>query len=241
MPFNLLLLPLLGGFVFITKWNRTRWHAIRADKERLLLYASLAGLLHLSLAFLISSIPPFIPCVSGLPCLPLAWKKHVPFEYSGISCLAFLLGAGSWPLLNLYWKQEAESDRIIRDEGGPLEQLLDSALQQEKRVMITLKGGKVYIGRIGKSFRPEQRDQSILILPVKSGYREKDKQRLVITTPYETAYENIKADNPDTYLDIIRDFGVVIPIGEITSLSIYNEEVHLKYFPHEKTDVIILP
>lgn len=239
MPFNLLLLPLLGGFVFITRWNRTRWHALRAEKERLLFYASLAGLFFLSLAFFISALPPLIPCVQGRPCLTTWWAKNIPFPYSGISTLAFLLGAGSWPFLNFIWKEEAESDRIIRDEGGPFEQLLDSAMRQEKRVMITLKGGKVYVGRIGTSYTPGQRDQTILLLPTKSGYREKDKQRVEITTDYADAYEKIKQDHPLTYTEIIEDFGVVLPVSEITSITLYNEEVHRKYFAHREDSKVI--
>lgn len=239
MPYNLLLLPLLGGFVFITRWNRTRWHALRAEKERLLFYAALAGLFHLGLAFLIASLPPLIRCRPSLPCLPQLWNEHVPFEYSGIACLAFALGAGSWPILNLFWKTKNESDRIIKDEGGPFEQLLDNAMKYEKRVILTLKGGKVYVGRIGQSYRPGQRDQTILLLPLKSGYREKDKHRVELTTDYEAAYEGIKNDYPETYADVIRDFGIVIPIVEITSISIYSDMVHRRYFSHAEQEKII--
>jgi len=64
MPYNILLLPLLGGFLFINFWDRTRWHARRAEKDRLLIFAALAGLLCLNLSYLIRSIPPFVPCVT---------------------------------------------------------------------------------------------------------------------------------------------------------------------------------
>lgn len=107
--------------------------------------------------------------------------------------------------------------------------------------MITLKSGKVYVGRIGSSFTPGQRDQTILVLQIKSGYREKDKQRLEITTNYEEAYEQIKRDHPDTYTEIIKDFGVVIPISEIASTTLYNDAVHIKYFPHLELDKVIRP
>ena len=43
MPFNVLLLPLLGGYVFITYWNYTRFSARRYAGERLLINAALAG------------------------------------------------------------------------------------------------------------------------------------------------------------------------------------------------------
>lgn len=54
MPFNLLLLPLIGGFVFLAHWRFTLYFAKRLDKERLLLYSSLAGALLLGVSFGIS-------------------------------------------------------------------------------------------------------------------------------------------------------------------------------------------
>lgn len=43
MPFNLLLLPLLGGFIFFSKWNRSRYYGLRSDGYRLILYSAITG------------------------------------------------------------------------------------------------------------------------------------------------------------------------------------------------------
>ena len=96
--------------------------------------------------------------------------------------------------------------------GGQLEKLLYRSLIENKRVMITLKNGKVYIGRVTISLTPQE-DKDFILLPIKSGYREGDKQRLVITTHYDEAYGEIEEHEPN-YLDVISDFGVVIPIPE---------------------------
>ena len=200
MPFNLLLLPLLGGFIFIRLWNRTRWYAVRAEKERLVIYASLSGLVFLCIAFLISTIPPFIPCVSESFCLPIWWNRHVRIEYSGVSFLAFLLGATCWwPLNNLwpfkrFWNKEREAERILVEEGSPFEQLLDKAMRRSRSVMITLKSGKVYVGFVASSVIPGSDQKNIQILPTISGYREKDKHRVNFTTYYARAYAEINGD-----------------------------------------------
>lgn len=241
MPYNILLLPLLGGFIFITRWNRSRWHALRADKERLLFYAGLAGLFWLSIAFVVSSIPPFIPCVSWLPCAPLWWARHIPFPYCGTSVFAFVLGATMWWPLNRGWNREeadaykkSEADRIIKTEGGPFEQLMDRAMQQQRHVLITLKNGKVYVGRIGSAYTPGQRDQTIHLLPTISGYRGGIKQRVEFTTYYDDAYESIKKDHPEDYADIIKDFIIVMPTDQILTISLYRYDVHEKYFQHKE-------
>lgn len=54
MPFNVLLLPLLGGYIFITYWHRTRFSARRYTGERLLFHAALAGVIFLILSFWIT-------------------------------------------------------------------------------------------------------------------------------------------------------------------------------------------
>jgi hypothetical protein len=241
MPYNILLLPLLGGFLFVSFWDRTRWHAFRAEKDRLLLYAALAGLVFLGVAFVLRSIPPFIPCWSLCP--PTWWDAHVGFPHSGVATFAFLLGAlGWWPanrLADLIYKSDGgsrrhEFARVVRDHGGPLEQMLLRAMDEDIAIMITLKSGKVYIGGLAASFTPEK-DKTISLLPTKSGYRESELHRLVLTTHYDEVYEKIALDykdNEDAATQMIGAFGVVIPLAEILSATLYLPEVHAKYFPH---------
>jgi hypothetical protein len=242
MPYNVLLLPLLGGFLFVSFWDRTRWHAHRAEKDRLLIFAALAGLLFLGLAYLIRSIPPFLPCVQFLPCPPLWWDKNIGFPQSGVATFAFILGAlGWWPLnclADLYYQDWADEGkrgserrefvRVVDHYGGPLEQLLLRSMQEEA-VMITLKGGNVYIGDVGAGFVPGQHT-AFLLLPSRSGFRD-DEQRLGLTTNYDDAYSKIKASEKDS-TKIIGSFGIVIPVDEVTAASLYLPEIHKKYFPH---------
>lgn len=248
MPYNVLILPLLGGFLFVTFWDRTRWHAHRAEKERLLIYAALAGLVSLALAFLIRSIPPFIPCVNWLPCAPTWWSRNIGFPYSGVATFAFCLGALGWLPVNLvadwYYSDWADDEqrgskrrefvRVVNSYGGPLEQLLLRSMQEEKSIMLTLKGGKVYIGDLGGGFVPGEHT-AIHLLPSKSGYRDKY-QRLMITTDYDDATIKIKDQEEETdATNIIGSFVIAIPVDEVIAASLYMPEIHAKYFPHTPT------
>lgn len=301
MPFNILILPLLGGFIFIHWCNRTKFKAIRLDKERLLFYAAFAGIWLLFLAFILEAlIPPFIPCVTWLPCIPA-----LPFDYIGVSVIALLLGLVLPPLLNLKWKVDAESSRYINEEGDPFEQLINKALDSTKPVMLTLKGGKVYVGLVVSSFEPARELRTIRIAPIKSGYREDTKHRVKFTTDYSVALEQITADvirisrekteteeqlrqlrqafkaqeleqksldeggeknakalkkindamamstTQQAHLErviesqaeaieslkaSVEDFGIVVPIAEVTSVTIYSAQVHADYFPHTEPE-----
>src|SRR5256885_16325451 len=101
MPFNLLLLPLLGGFIFFSHWNRTAFFAKRQDKERLLLYASLTGVLFLGLSFATSILIPHITWLSNVQHW---WAYNTPpIQFSGISSFALILGTVAPVILNRLW------------------------------------------------------------------------------------------------------------------------------------------
>jgi hypothetical protein len=239
MPYNVLLLPLLGGFIFITFWDRTRWHAFRAEKERLLLYAALAGFACLAAAILIRSLFRYFITEPVCPW----WNRNVGFPHSGVATLALLLGTFGWYPLNRvadwWFKEWAEGDesgskrrefvRVVDNYGGPLEQLLLRSMEQRQAVMLTLKGGKVYIGKVLVGFTPE-RDKTIYLLPQRSGYRD-DKQRLELTTPYDKIYLQIE-EHEENATDVIGTFGIVVKVEEVIAASLYLPEIHSKYFSH---------
>jgi hypothetical protein len=53
MPFNVLLLPLPGGYILLTNCNRTRFNTRRYSGERLVFHAAAAGVLLLATSFLL--------------------------------------------------------------------------------------------------------------------------------------------------------------------------------------------
>ncbi len=97
--------------------------------------------------------------------------------------------------------------------------------------MITLGSGKVNIGRVVTSLTPED-DRSFELLPIKSGYREHDKHRLEITTHYDEAYQKIFEVEADPF-EVVADFGVVIPVKEVVSATLFRGDIYQKYFPHQ--------
>src|ERR1041384_6262475 len=56
MPFNLLILPLLGGYIFVTMCWRTRFETLRADGQRLIIKAAFSGVLLLLIASMLRAI-----------------------------------------------------------------------------------------------------------------------------------------------------------------------------------------
>src|SRR5215213_7184076 len=160
MPFNVLLLPLLGGYVFITYWNYTRFSARRYSGERLLIHAALAGVFLLVLSYTIVLIVS-----AEWPSLATTWYGWVPFKHSGTSLGALLLGATLWWPLNFGFRKETELRRTIADWNDYLEELLTDALEDTRQVSVTLSNGKVYVGFVVRTFDPAYDRKYIVILP----------------------------------------------------------------------------
>ncbi len=117
MPYNLLLLPLLGGYLFLRWWNPTRYHALRAEKERLVILAAIPGLASLTIAFaIVKGLGAALPCTDwpNVPCFPAWWKANIPFDYLGTSLLAFGLGASVWKPWNYFFCEQ----KVVIDKGN---------------------------------------------------------------------------------------------------------------------------
>jgi len=69
MPFNLLLLPLLGGYIFARKYYRSRYSALRSENYRLLFLAAQYGLVFSVVAAVLRSfwilLTHFVPAFWG--------------------------------------------------------------------------------------------------------------------------------------------------------------------------------
>jgi hypothetical protein len=76
-----------------------------------------------------------------------------------------------------------------------------------KPVFLTLKSGKVYVGVLtAATHDPNESNRFISLVPILSGYRNKDDQRVVYTTFYEPSEG--------------QDF--LVPVSEISSLAMFD-------------------
>jgi hypothetical protein len=192
MPFNLLLIPLLGGYIFVRFWNYTKILMLRADKDRILIRASLAGLISLVPAFLISSfIPQLWPC-AGSKCLYTWWATYVPFDWSGTAAIAFLISSTSWRIFNIWCSEEDAIDRAIAEDADPLETALKYSKDSGVSLAITLKDQKVYIGVVTHQFNPATPTNNIAIMPLQSGYREPESKRLRLKINYAVIIQKMR-------------------------------------------------
>jgi hypothetical protein len=162
------------------------------------------------------------------------WDHIVHVKGSGIPVVACLLGLIMWWPLNLLYPYQAANSRLHETNGTTaLDRLLYQASLAQHLLSISMKDGKVYIGYIQElPPNPEDRNSYFEILPVHSGYRDKDSREMKLTTFYESAYERLVQSNadPEKWLVFLK----VLKIEDIVSAGRFDPEAYVQ-FQGEKT------
>lgn len=232
-----LLLPLIGGNLFVRGYTALRYKAAREDGHRLyfrvayhgvvlfLVALALVVLLHLALA----GWPWFVSvrdaAVGGIAPLLKEPKNAGAQAAFLLACvLSVFLGRFSPWLLNLAFKsrhEEALWEAAAEDE---LEQFLLEALALFKTIAVTLTSGKVYVGYVLTTPEPRTDRRVITLLPLMSGYRQDEGGKVVFTTFYDQFYR----EDADPGMDS-EDFKLLLPIDKMSSLSFFDVAVYAAF------------
>jgi hypothetical protein len=173
----------------------------------------------------------------NFPLIRLAWFQLIHVSGSGLPMLAFTLGVVSWWPLNLLYPYQAANTRLHEANGTTaLDRLLYQASLAQHLLSISMKDGKVYIGYIQElPPNPEDRNSYFEILPVHSGYRDKDTREMNLTTFYESVYEKLVESGADAEEWLV--FLKVLKIDDILSAGRFDPEVYVNFRDDEQPDV----
>lgn len=220
MPYNLLLLPLLGGYLFIHFTYRFRFRAYGLDNYRLLFESAGFGIAALALSHLLTRLALAAGFLEG----PIRlWKRLAPFPFSGSAFGALLLGLLAPSVVNRIWNKDVSSLSAIGRYGNDLERLLHEAWTRKITVLITLSSRKVYVAwvTLSPSLKPSM--PFVTILPTMSGYRDKDTLAVTYTTHYTEVYRKIEEVAGEVQGLTAKDFQMVVPTSSIVSASPFSK------------------
>ncbi len=228
MPFNVLLLPLLGGYILISVFHLTRYRMRRQSGRKVIFESAIAGTVLLGISVLI------VQGISeSIPSARRAWKAFAPFAYSGARSLSLLLGCVLPLIGNLIWTREDAIRQGVIRENDHFEALIVRAIDNSEYVLLTTESRKVYVGFIicGSQFAHER--EYVRIWPILSGYRSSESHEVHYTTFYAPIYERLYL-RPNAASVDPRDFEIVLPASTVTTMSIFDEEVHAMFDTESK-------
>ena len=215
------LIPTLGGYWFLTHLNLTRYATLRESGYHVFFRAAIAGGFLAVLARLVVLLLNY-----SFPQVGEIWEPYAPFPYSGTAILSVLLGVVLPIVGNRCYSREKAARRMARKSGNLVELLISESIRQQKLVEISLRSGKSYIGLARESGITSQGESDIALIPVASGYRDKDTQELKITTDYARVIQESLKESPETSNLVYTDFQVVIPMSEVISARIFDFRVY---------------
>ncbi|MDN3673848.1 hypothetical protein QWY99_12385 [Flavobacterium branchiarum] len=98
--------------------------------------------------------------------------------------------------------------------------------------MITTKSNKVYIGYVNKISEPLS-ESYIRIIPNYSGYRDKEKLTIDITTKYTDVIKDYLKRNKKKEID--EKLGIILPASEILIVSKFDADIFGRFNSNEET------
>jgi hypothetical protein len=225
MPWGVMILPLLGGYLFLNWCRVSRYFIRKDDRERLIFGSAFVGLFFLLIARVL-----VVWLADTWPVL-YDWKTLLAdIPYLGAASLALVIGVLlPWPINQLI-SRDREIRAIIRLSDDPLERLFHVAELEGRQVLVTLKNNKVYTGPALSCPMALSRPRAhVEIAPYISGYRDPDTHNLVLDTFYTEAIKSLQNETEaPSWLDE-RDFRKVIPVENIMTLGFFDPRAYLKF------------
>ena len=230
MGFGILFVPLVGGYLFLSRCHWTRFIARRLGGHHLLFWSAAVGMVLLACAWGAELL--LGEAVEGLPYVMEQWQRVAPFPYVGTAALAFLLGPFGALLINLFHSESRGAIRTVHRAGNSLELLFVEAMYSDLTVELTLDSGKAYVGWILNAAVAEPDRKFVEMLPLASGYRTQETHKLEFTTNYAP----VLAQPHDPAEPVTQhDFRVVIPVAEIRSARPFD---FVTYFQFQESGLV---
>ncbi len=224
MPFNLLLLPLIGGYLFLYFFDLTDFLVKRLQGYQLIIFSAVPAIISLAISICVTHFGSRI-----FYNINWQWKNFIPFEYSGTAFIALILCVSTPFLFNKVINEDFKLKVLrwfILKDGNALEILLSGAIHEQQDVAVTLLNHKVYIGFVINLNSMSEPENFIEIIPLLSGYRDPLTKKIKLTT---------------SYLDVLLsgdfdDFAIVIPTTQILSANRFDIDLYDKHFKEEQKE-----
>lgn len=223
MNFGLLLIiPAIGGYWVLTRLHLTHHQTVRGEGYHVLFKSAGVGAAIFAVAHLVVLL---IYCL--FPQAKETWRAAFPYPFSATVALGILFSYLIPCAGNRIWKEEESADMAAAENGDRIELLIRESIRRGEFVEISLKTRKSYIGRTLGSTYAAGAQQDISLIPVASGYRDRDTQQLHLTTNYAPVMERSypEAKSFSDYLN----FRIVIPKDQVVSIRLFDPDAYLRF------------
>lgn len=250
MSAALILVVLVCGYIFINSHIPSKHQFKKSSGWQSYFQVSLKGAYYVSIAFIFLLVPWLLLLVVMGVFNAFVFFHEKPeyftFAYDildvkfvglGLPFVLLVLFTGVISFVESKNEEKKLLDPEYRDRmfeeiahANPIEGIIQESLKSNQNLLvsITLKSRKVYIG-LPQEVRLEHLNTDVIVLiPLLSGYRDKDTLSFIESVNYAGHYQECGVDFDSKPLSL-QQYRHVIPRDEIESVSLFNVEAYIKF------------
>lgn len=215
MPYDLLLLPLLGGYWFCRTWHYTNFALQQTDRLGTLLYSATVGV------GLLLGARPLVLAIEAAE-IPLEWFIRIaPWSFSGTAICSALAAYPLAKLFNAFGQGDKQALASVLRFGDEIERIFARSVSDGEFLDIAFDDGTAVIavaGELPAAIRPGAEWVEFHILT--EGHCETGS--LTPTYPeLDAAFDALVACTIDFEIRVFR-------VSDIRSVAIFNMDPHLQ-------------
>jgi hypothetical protein len=229
VPYNLLLLPFIAGYIILGYSVIFKYTTQRYTQHRLLFESVFACIVLIFAAFFIRTIvevlfPSLVPSVIDF--LKIVPVRKVEYFWTSVFIFLFIVVLVPFTnfIINKRYGKYAPISWAIDKVGDEIETLFKRSAEEGVLMQITLNNGKVYIG-FCEIIPIPQKTNFLTLTPMLSGYRDSETKKMTITTDYFEVVSQYIAGLDANNSDVTLNTDIIIKQDEILTANIYEQEI----------------
>ena len=218
-----LLIPAVGGYLFLIWCNQTKYRVKGYSGYQLLLHSLSCGIVLLIISYIISIYAMGHPKIQSISELAIFPKSTLLLA----AILSFPLGPIFACLWNIFYRKAKAQNVDAKTNNNHIGGLIDDATEKQLPIQITLDDGKIYVGEpLDTRVLRRSENAEIAIIPWRSGHRNKNTGEMSIDIDYVHVIIDSLEDGKMTNYE---DFRLVIPLSRVVSARLFNTEVYHRF------------
>ncbi|ALF02288.1 hypothetical protein AU861_08525 [Salmonella enterica subsp. enterica serovar Infantis] len=255
----ILAIALISGYLYVTRSVSARYIFKRSEGWDAYFYVAAWGVLFTLVAWMLCSFLSVLGLFRWaynfllahdfieqdsikrvFPLSPTEQFKFADFKFAFFGVTSMFLAWAFGHLMRWYvcHDEDRRIDALVKAvHHDPLESLLIEAAVRKFPVIITLGSRKFYVGIVDCPKFEHGKADYLQLLPLLSGYRDKDTLTITVTTNYKRHYIDSGIvgglnGGPLT----LADFRTLVPKGEIEGISFFDTDTYSQFKAKEEVD-----
>ncbi len=213
-----------AGYLFSNHCIYTKYSLARDEGQRFYIKSLVWGVPSTIICLIANWIAFNLPIWLSIPALVNISEGHsVVFTFLLTLVLAFIVAHAFNCTLSVERKNQLFADAMKSDD---FDAVLLEAINNYELIAISMENRKIYVGYVYSTLEPKAKNSHLTILPVLSGYRERETLQFIISARYEAVIKSIREIDSVGASEMLQRYTLSVPRSRIVGLHLFNHDLH---------------